>query len=89
MALLGDQADATRAEQDALETADNQTVTASGVDLFFAWFNRGSSQVKLQDYAGAAGAYDQAFTVYQNLPAEERPWRMMWYQTGPYFAYLS
>lgn len=88
MALLGDQADATRAEQDALETADNQTVTASGVDLFFAWFNRGTSLVKLQDYAGAAAAYDQAFTVYQNLPAEERPWRMMWYQTGPYFAYF-
>ncbi len=21
------------------------------------------------------------------IPKEERPWRMLWYQTGPYFAY--
>ena len=41
----------------------------------------------LQDYAGAAEAYDSAFRIYASLPAETRPWRIMWYQTGPYFAY--
>jgi tetratricopeptide (TPR) repeat protein len=43
----------------------------------------------LQDYAGAADAYDQAFaSVYPNIAEDERPWRMMWYQTGPYWAYF-
>ncbi len=41
----------------------------------------------LLDYAGAASAYDQAFALYPSLPQKERPWRMMWYQTGPYWAY--
>jgi tetratricopeptide (TPR) repeat protein len=43
--------------------------------------------VKLKDYAGAAQAYDQAFAIYQTLPEDTRPFRMVWYQTGPYYAY--
>jgi len=54
---------------------------------FFAWFNRGSSLVALDDYQGAAAAYDEAFRVYPQVPEDDRPWRMMWYQTGPYWAY--
>jgi len=41
----------------------------------------------LQDFTGAADAFDQAFGIYADLPLERRPWRMVWYQTGPYFAY--
>jgi hypothetical protein len=59
----------------------------SGRDLYFALFNRGSSLVALQDYAAAAQAYDAAFANYPAIPQKERPWRMLWYQTGPYFAY--
>ena len=59
----------------------------SGRDLFFAWFNLGSSQVGLEDYAAAAQAYDQAFQLYQGLSEEQRPYRLMWYQIGPYVAY--
>jgi tetratricopeptide (TPR) repeat protein len=44
--------------------------------------------MQLQDYTGAAGAYDQAFQLYPDLEKDLRPWRMMWYQTGPYFAYF-
>ena len=38
----------------------------------------------------AATAFDQAFTVYNELGKDDkqRPYRMMWYQTGPYFAYF-
>ena len=43
--------------------------------------------MRLQDYAGAAAAYDEAFALYPTIPAKERPWRIMWYQTGPYWAY--
>jgi tetratricopeptide (TPR) repeat protein len=25
--------------------------------------------------------------LYATLKEEERPWRMLWYQTGPYYAY--
>ena len=43
--------------------------------------------MQLRDYGGAALAYDEAFKVYAALEPEERPWRIFWYQTGPYFAY--
>jgi tetratricopeptide (TPR) repeat protein len=26
--------------------------------------------------------------MYPEIPEEDRPWRMVWYQTGPYFAYF-
>ena len=40
-----------------------------------------------KDYTRAAAAYDAAFANYAQIPEKTRPWRMMWYQTGPYFAY--
>ena len=58
------------------------------MDQLFAWYNRGTNLVNLGDYAGAAQAYDQAFTVYPTIPEKDRPWRNIWYQTGPYFAYF-
>ncbi|GAB4417080.1 MAG: hypothetical protein Kow002_03340 [Anaerolineales bacterium] len=89
LSLLGPWADETWANQHALEIANREINTTSGNDLFFAWFNKGTSHVQLRQYADAAAAYDQAFVVYANLNDEERrrPFRMMWYQTGPYFAY--
>jgi hypothetical protein len=56
-------------------------------DLYFAWFNAGTSLVYLEDYSGAALAYDTAFGMYPQIPEKSRPWRIVWYQTGPYFAY--
>lgn len=41
----------------------------------------------MQDYAGVALACDEAFAIYPDIPEEDRPWRMMWYQAGPYWAY--
>ena len=41
----------------------------------------------LQDYVAAAQSYDQAFNLYAQLPAGERPWRVTWYLVGPYEAY--
>lgn len=67
----------------ALEEAGN----LSGREQFFAWFNRGTNLVYLQDYAGAAQAYDTAFALYAGLSQNERPWRLLWYQDGPYAAY--
>ncbi len=86
-ALLGPWGDANWAYRHALETAQEETQHLQGRDLFFAWYNVGTSHVWLHEYVDAAHAYDQAFAIYAQLPEEERPWRMLWYQTGPYFAY--
>ena len=85
--VLGDYADETSAYQMAFKKASDEVYKLTGVDQYFAWFDRGTSQVNLQDYAGAADSYDTAFNLYPGLPEKDRPWRMMWYQTGPYFAY--
>jgi tetratricopeptide (TPR) repeat protein len=89
MTVLGPWADEGWAKQHALELAERETRDLQDMDLYFAWFNKGTSHVALQQYADAAAAYDQAFTLYGSLETEEkqRPYRMMWYQTGPYFAY--
>lgn len=88
LALLGDWADAGWANRHALELALLETATLTGAEQYFAWYNLGTSYVNLQDYASAAQAYDQAFLAYAQLPDDGlRPFRMVWYQTGPYFAY--
>jgi tetratricopeptide (TPR) repeat protein len=87
MAILGPQADETANFQYAAQKASDEIFANSGREQYFAWYNRGSNLVKLQDFAGAAEAYDQAFAVYAEIPEDLRPWRMVWYQTGPYFAY--
>ena len=87
--LLGPWVDEKWSSQHALELAQKDIQSLKGNDLFFAWFNKGTSHVALQQYVDAATAYDQAFTVYAGwkTDAGNRPFRMMWYQTGPYFAY--
>lgn len=88
-ALLGSQMDAANNREFVAQKAENEISALTGRDLYFAWFNRGSSLVALQDYVGAANAFDQAFEVYPSIPQKSRPWRMLWYQIGPYQAYYS
>jgi tetratricopeptide (TPR) repeat protein len=87
--LLGPYVDEIYANQRAAELASGEIFALTEArPRYFAWFNRGTSLGLLQDYAGAAQAYDEAFAnVYPTIPQGERPWRMMWYQTGPYKAY--
>jgi len=89
LSILGPWADETWAAQHALELAEKDIETLEGNDLFFAWFNQGTSQIVLNQYSDAAFSYDQAFRLYNKWDIEKgnRPFRMMWYQTGPYFAY--
>jgi Peptidase_C39 like family/Tetratricopeptide repeat len=89
MALLGPDADEATNNLNAALKASNEIYGLSGIDQYFAWFNRGSSLVALQDYGGAAAAYDESFKIYPTIPESDRPWRMLWYQTGPYFAYYG
>jgi tetratricopeptide (TPR) repeat protein len=87
--VLGPYTDDAWAARHALSVAEEHISTTSGIDLFFAWFAKGTSHVELFEYVDAATAYDQAFAVYNEIGKDDkqRPYRMMWYQTWPYFAY--
>jgi len=87
--LLGPWLDPAWSSAHALQIAEGEINELDGINAFFAWFNKGTSHVKLQQYVDAAVAYDQAFTLYAALGDDdtERPYRIMWYQTGPYWAY--
>jgi hypothetical protein len=87
-AILGPHVDDAYSYQTAAEKASDEIISLSGRDQYFAWFNRGTNLVASQDYASAAETFDQAFAIYPTIPEEQRPWRMMWYQTGPYRAYF-
>ena len=78
--ILGDRADVTKADQHALEVA--VTEAKASPQNGFAWFNIGTAYDKLGDFDKAAAAYDQAFRF--NLP-----FRMLWYQFGPFDAYFQ
>jgi len=85
---LGSLMDENNAYRVAYDRALQESKTLKGPrDQFFAWFNAGTSLVYLKDYSGAALAYDTAFGLTPSIPESERPWRIVWYQTGPYFAY--
>ena len=58
-----------------------QELSQDGNDAF-AWFNLGTSALKLGDTRLAAQAFDWA----QHLGL---PWRMLWYQFGPFEAYWA
>jgi tetratricopeptide (TPR) repeat protein len=88
MTLLGTNADPVQNALNALEL-NRQRALADPTDKF-AWFNMGTNYVWLaelnpdaynpQGYQYAAAAYDQARSL-------DLPWRMLWYQFGPYEAY--
>jgi tetratricopeptide (TPR) repeat protein len=86
-AILGSNADPQTNFHNAFNLALAEANSLTGREQFFAWFNAGSNLVYLQDYANAARAYDNAFSLYAALPENERPWRLLWYQDGPYNAY--
>jgi hypothetical protein len=89
-AVLGPDWDEAANYRRAYELASHESIALSGIDQLFAQFNRGSNMVDLQDYMGAAAAYDEYFRLYATLdiPENERPWRILWYQTGPFKAYF-
>ncbi|MFO7662396.1 MAG: C39 family peptidase [Chloroflexota bacterium] len=48
----------------------------------FSWFNMGTAYNAVGEYEKAATAFDQALAI-------GLPWRMLWYQFGPYEAYYQ
>ncbi len=78
--VMGSYWDETNAAEIALQQSQAELDTAYADS--FSLFNQGSSLVLLGRYPEAADAFDQARKV-------GLPWRMMWYQYGPFEAYLA
>jgi len=76
---LGDYVDPVYGYTTALEQARTEA-TRDRTDKW-AWFNMGTAYVALKDYTNAAIAFDQALKL-------GLPFRMQWYQFGPYEAYF-
>jgi len=86
--LLGPLATEEEACRIAYERAMQETTSLTEIrDLFFAWFNAGTSLVCLEDYEAAAAAFDTAYGIYPDIQQNSRPYRILWYETGPYSAY--
>jgi len=62
--------------------ADAMARTSASPDDAFAWFNLGTDLTALARYDEAAAAYDRARQL-------GLPWRMLWYQFGPFRAYFQ
>lgn len=78
--LLGQARDDDTMWRDSLARA--QAEAARNPDNAFYWFNLGTSYNALGDFEKAAAAFDQARAI-------GLPWRMLWYQFGPYEAYYQ
>ena len=72
-----------QAQYEAANPPDDCVVYARCEDwVTFSWFNVGSSLTSLGRHAEAAAAYDQARQL-------GLPFRMLWYQFGPYESYYA
>ena len=80
MALLGPDADEAANRRRALEVAQQEI--QSDPDNAFTWFNLGSNLNYFDRYNEAAAAFDEARRL-------GLPWRMLFYQFGPYRAYFN
>lgn len=90
-AILGEDWDDASMYTRALETAQVEAANPASECVAyedcadgtaFAWFNIGSSLTGLGRHEEAASAYDQARVL-------GLPWRMLWYQFGPYESYYA
>ena len=77
-AILGDDFDTIKMWERALEDNKNE-LNANDSDAF-AWFNMGTAYMSL-------GRHDEAVVAYDKSRSIGLPWRMLWYQFGPYESY--
>ncbi|MBI5929449.1 MAG: C39 family peptidase [Chloroflexi bacterium] len=78
--VLANYADPAYAANDAFERA-RQAATLDPDDKF-AWFNMGTALTLL-------GRYDEAVLAYNRARTLDLPYRIWWYQFGPYIAYYQ
>ncbi len=69
--------------------ARNRARALATPDDAYAWFNLGSSLVALAGLNGDVAYYPPAAAAYDQARLLGLPARMLWYQFGPYEAYLA
>lgn len=88
LTLLGTNADPV---QNALNTLElNRQRALADPNDKFAWFNMGTNYVSLAELNPEAynpQGYQYAATAFDKARELQLPWRMLWYQFGPYQAY--
>jgi tetratricopeptide (TPR) repeat protein len=82
MAILGEERRTLDASAEHAFSVAQEEANRNPNDAF-AWFNLGTSLTQLGMYEQASRAYDRAFSL------EQLPWRMLWYQFGPFRAYYE
>lgn len=78
--ILGEYSDASRANEIALEVAQQEA--RLDPQNAYAWFNLGTSLTHL-------GRYEEASVAFDRSRQTNLPWRMLWYQFEPYRAYYE
>lgn len=78
--ILGPLADVNTANQNALTVAQNEA--RENPQDAFAYFNMGTALTRLGEYEAAASAYTRSISL-------RLPFRMLWYQFGPFEAYFN
>jgi len=78
--IIGEEIDETIMWQNALDSVQRETV--EDPDNAFYWFNLGTIYY-------AQGENDKAATAFDQARAIGLPWRMLWYQFGPYETYYK
>ncbi len=78
--MLGEDADEAANRERALEIARRETETTP--ENAFAWLNYGSNLTYFEQYEEAALAFDRAREI-------GLPYRILWYQFGPFRAYYN
>jgi tetratricopeptide (TPR) repeat protein len=79
-AIAGGDLDEAQLRQRALGVAEEEL--AARPNDAFAWFNLGMALTRVGRTAEAASAFDRARAL-------RLPWRLLWYQFGPFEAYLA
>jgi len=89
VSILAENFDPEKNLQNTLELNKNELPQLTKRDLFFDLFNQGAIYFKLNQIPEAVAFFDQAFSLYQTLDEDQRPWRVLWYREEAYQAYFQ
>jgi len=88
-AILGTNFDLSTNLQNTLALNKTEIPQLTERDLFFGLFNQGVIYFKLGQIPEAVAFFDQAFSLYQTLKEDQRPWRVLWYREEAYQTYFQ
>jgi tetratricopeptide (TPR) repeat protein len=89
LSILGNNSDPNVNLENTVELTKNEIPSLAGRDLFFALYNQGAAYFRLGQIPDAVAFFDQAFSLYQTLDEEQRPWRVLWYREEAYQTYFQ